>query len=191
MYMFPHFPCSKGIQKLRTTQEGLEILIAPWWPSQPWFPHLLRLCVDHPRFFPYRRDLLSQQGYVSCGRLCHLHVWRLSYQHFQAAGFSKDVSRLAAAPRRPSTNKMYDNRWLCFAHWATGQRFDPLGPKAAQIPTFLYDLFDTHVLSPQTIKGYRSCLASVLSHKSKTATVQGEAKTISGMIMSMELQRPR
>ena len=26
------------------------------WPSQPWFPHLLRLCVDHPCINPYRRD---------------------------------------------------------------------------------------------------------------------------------------
>ena len=48
-------------------------------------------------------------------------------QHYQAAGFS----RLAAAPRRPSTNRMYDDRWLRFANWATGQGFDPLGPTAA------------------------------------------------------------
>ena len=49
MYMFPPFPLiSKVIQKLNTTQEGEVILIAPWWPSQPWFPHLLHLCVDHP-----------------------------------------------------------------------------------------------------------------------------------------------
>ena len=42
-------------------------------------------------------------------------------QHYQAAGFSKEVSRLAAAPRRPSSNRMYDNRWLHFANWATGK----------------------------------------------------------------------
>ena len=30
-------------------------------------------------------------------------------QHYQAAGFSREVSRLAAAPRRLSTNKMYNN----------------------------------------------------------------------------------
>ena len=30
-------------------------------------------------------------------------------QHYQAAGFSREVSRLVAAPRRPSTNKMYNN----------------------------------------------------------------------------------
>ena len=76
-----------------------------------------------------------------------------------------------------------------FAHWATGQGFDPLGPTAAQITASLYDLFDTHGLSPQTIKGYRFCLASVLSRKGKTAAVQNE--TISDIIMSMELQKTR
>ena len=70
-YMFPPFPLLyKVIQKLRTTQTGEVILIAPWWPSQQRFPHLLCLCVDHPRFFPYRRDLLSQQGYISSGKSC-------------------------------------------------------------------------------------------------------------------------
>ena len=33
-------------------------------------------------------------------------------RHYKAAGFSDEVSRLAAAPRRPSTNRMYDDRWL-------------------------------------------------------------------------------
>ena len=45
---------------------GAEVfLVAPWWPKQSWFPHLLRLCVDHPLCFPYRRDLLSQQDSMS------------------------------------------------------------------------------------------------------------------------------
>ena len=79
MYMFPPFLLlNKVIQKLRTTQTGEVILIAPWWPSQPWFPHLLRLSVDHLlRFFHYRRNLLSQQGYISSGKSYHLHAWRL------------------------------------------------------------------------------------------------------------------
>ena len=74
MFMFPPFPLlSKVIQKLRTTQEAEVILIDPWWPSQPWFPHLLRH-VDHPLFFPYRRELLSQQGYVSDGKSYRLRA---------------------------------------------------------------------------------------------------------------------
>ena len=53
----------------------------------------------------------------------------------------------------------------------------------------LYYPFDTHGLSPQTIKGYRSCLASVLSRTSNAAVVQ--SKTISDMITSMDLKKPR
>ena len=81
MYMFPPFPLlSKVVQKLRSTQVAEVILVAPWWPSQPWFSHLLRLCVEHLLFLPYRQDLLSQQDqkYISDGKSFHLHVWRLS-----------------------------------------------------------------------------------------------------------------
>ena len=33
-------------------------------------------------------------------------------QHYQTAGLSNEVSRLTTAPRRPSTNRMYVDRWL-------------------------------------------------------------------------------
>ena len=110
-------------------------------------------------------------------------------RHYKAAGFSDEVSRLAAAPRRPSTNRMYDDRWRRFARWAAGQGFDPLDPTATQIASFLFDLFDTHGLSPQTIKGYRTCIGSVLNHTGRAKVVLH--RTISDMIASMELQRPR
>ena len=110
-------------------------------------------------------------------------------RHYKAAGFSDEVSRLAAAPRRPSTNRMYDDRWLRFARWAAGQGFDPLDPTAAQIASFLFHLFETHSLSPQTIKGYRTCLGSVLNRTGKARVILH--RTISDMIASMELQRPR
>ena len=84
---------------------------------------------------------------------------------------------------------MYYNRWFSFTYWDAGQGIDLLGATVAQIATFLYYLFDTHGLSPQTIKGYRSCLASVLCRTGKAAAVQ--AKTLSDMITSMELRRPR
>ena len=115
-------------------------MIAPWWPFQPWFPHLLALSVCGPP------SLLS----VPPGPSARMEAL---IQHYQATGFSKEVSRFVAAPKTPSTNRMYDDRWLCFAHWAAGQGNDPLGPIAVQIAAFLGYLFDTHGLSPQTIKG--------------------------------------
>ena len=110
-------------------------------------------------------------------------------RHYKATGFSEEVSRLAAAPRRPSTNRMYDDRWGRFTRWAAGQDVDPLNPTAAQVASFLFDLFDKHGLSPQTVKGYRTCIGSVLSRTGKTRIVLH--RTISDMIASMELQRPR
>ena len=90
VYMFPLFPLlNKVIQKLQSTQAAEVILIAPWWPKQSWFPHLLRLCVDHPLFFPNRRDLLSQQDqkYVSDVKSYHLQAWRLSCDTIKQQAF--------------------------------------------------------------------------------------------------------
>ena len=188
MYMFPPFPLlSKVVQKLRSTHVAEVILVAPWWPSQPWFPLLLRLCVEHPLILPYRQDLLSQQDqkYISDGKSFHSARMEALMRHYKAAGFSDEVSRLAAAPRRPSTNRMYDDRWRRFARWAAGQGVDPLNPTAAQVASFLFDLFDTHGLSPRTLKGYRTCIGSVLNRTGKTRVVLHRA--ISDMIASMEL----
>ena len=49
-------------------------------------------------------------------------------RHYKAAGFSDEVSRLAEAPRRPSTNHMYDDRWLRFTHWAARKNMIRLIP---------------------------------------------------------------
>ena len=54
--------------------------------------------------------LLSIPGYISSGKSYHLHDGGSYAQHYQEAGFSKKVSKLAKAPRRPSTNRMYDDR---------------------------------------------------------------------------------
>ena len=53
-------PAQQSHSQAQDDAGGEVILIAPWWLSQQWFPHLLRLCVDHSRFFQFRRDLLSQ-----------------------------------------------------------------------------------------------------------------------------------
>ena len=90
MYMFPPFPLlNKVMQKLRSTQVAEVILVVPWWLSQSWFPHLPRLCVEHPLVLPYRRDFLSQQDqkYISDGKSYHLHVWRLSCNTIKQQAF--------------------------------------------------------------------------------------------------------
>ena len=77
----------------------------------------------------------------------------------------------------------------CWCLQRSHRAFDPLSPTVAQIASFLYTRFDIHGLSLQTIKGYRTCLGSVLNRTGKAKVVLH--KTISDMIASMELQRPR
>ena len=88
--MFPPFSLlNKVIQKFQSIQAAEVILTAPWWPKQSSFPHLLRLCVDHPLWFPYHQDLLSQQDqkYVSDEKSYHLHAWRLSCDTIKQQAF--------------------------------------------------------------------------------------------------------
>ena len=155
------------------------------------FPHLLRLCVEHPLVLPYRRDLLSQQDqkYISDGKLFHLHAWRLSCDTTKRQAFQTRSlgSRQPLGDLQPIACMTIDG--VASFDGLQDKAFDPLDPTAAQIASFLFDLFDTHGLSPQTIKGYRTCIGSVLGRTGRTRVVLN--RTISDMIASMELQRPR
>ena len=93
-----------------------------------------------PSVFP-----ISPRSTVTTGTETHLG-WKVVpsarmealMQHYKAAGFSDEVSRLAAAARQPSTDRMYNDRWLRFTQWPARERFDLLSPTAAQIAAFLY-----------------------------------------------------
>ena len=50
-YAFPPFALIPRILfKLKRDQIDL-VLVCPWWPSQPWFPQVIRMCIDIPRVF--------------------------------------------------------------------------------------------------------------------------------------------
>ena len=113
MYLFPPFPLlSKVIQELRSTQAAEVVLIAPWWPSQLLFPHLPRLCVEHPCVLslPSRSSVPARSEACLGWKVVPSARMEVLMRHYKAAGFSDEVFRLAAAPKRPSTNRMYDDR---------------------------------------------------------------------------------
>ena len=134
--------------------------------------HLLQLHLDHSFIFPYRRDLLSQQSFVSDGESYHLCALRLS-----------------CSTTKHQNYRLYDDRWLCLL---TGPQDRELIRACSQSYSlnshFLYPLFDIQGLASND-QGYRICLASALIRTGKAAAVQG--RTVSSMIATMELQRPR
>ncbi len=57
-YAFPPFSLlTRVLQKVEADSSEM-VLVAPVWPTQPWFPRLLRLCVDFPRILPGNPQLL-------------------------------------------------------------------------------------------------------------------------------------
>ena len=160
-------PAQQGYSETTVDTGGRRNTDSPLVAKTGMFLHLLllRLCVDHPLFFPYRRDLLLQQDqrYISDRKSYRLHAWRLSCDTTRQQAFQ---TRSLGLPRHLG---------------------DPQ-PIICTMASFLYSLFDTG-LSPQTIKGYRTCLGSVLNRTAKAKVVLH--RTISDMIASMELQRPR
>ena len=88
IYLFPPFCLvSRVLSKLHNEQcEGF--LIAPLWPTQPWFPHLLHLLIDCPFLLPRTTSVLThpsrqaaelpQMSLIAC---------RLSGKAFLAAAY--------------------------------------------------------------------------------------------------------
>lgn len=73
LYAFPPLPLIWPTLR-RVHKEGHRLLlVAPYWPAQPWFPLLHSLCRSTPWRLPDRRDLLSQLG----GQIWHPSPHRL------------------------------------------------------------------------------------------------------------------
>ncbi|KAG0432867.1 hypothetical protein HPB47_020446 [Ixodes persulcatus] len=100
LYAFPPFSLvSRCIAKLQTSNSPL-ILVAPVWPSQPWYASLLHHSFEEPRLLPQSHDLLrSHDGQVhpmlSTGSLT-LAAWRLTNSSKHIANFR---SRLHTSSR--------------------------------------------------------------------------------------------
>ena len=81
------------------------LLIAPFWPRQPWFPRLTRMLVHRPVILPRRPDILSQprSGFVHpAPENLYLTCWVLSRNPSVQRAFRNGLRRSprAAAERR-------------------------------------------------------------------------------------------
>ena len=61
-YAFPSFSIL-GRVLAKVQQDGATgMLVTPFWSTQPWFPQLLELLIDHPRLLQPMKDLLQLNG---------------------------------------------------------------------------------------------------------------------------------
>jgi hypothetical protein len=80
-YAYPPFSLIPAVLRKVESDQAEVILVAPLWPRQGWFTHLLKLLSDHPRTLPFREDLMCLGRKWMPRRnqeLLKLTVWRLS-----------------------------------------------------------------------------------------------------------------
>ena len=104
----PHRPAAQGCTKSQTCRI---ILIAPGWPTKPWFWDLVEMSLDIPRQLPPTHTLLKQplnnQHHANPTSL-NLHVWYLGVQHsnnmVSLQKWQKELLLLRDSQQDPSTH---------------------------------------------------------------------------------------
>lgn len=108
------------LTKARTTNASLILLVAPVWPSQPWYPTLLELLVDFPRLLPQWQDLILQvEGMDLPEILPQLAVWPISPNDLKQKNFQKE---LRSSSWHPGDRRQPSHMTRCFRDGFAGVR---------------------------------------------------------------------
>lgn len=100
MYMFPPFSLiTKCVQKL-LVEGGDALLIAPLWPTQPWFSQVMKMLLEVPVLLPRTRLLYLPAHPQRQHPLPHLRLiaCRLSGDPTKQRTFQQKLSQLYAVP---------------------------------------------------------------------------------------------
>ena len=103
------------------------VLIAPFWPQQPWFSELLQLLVSAPICLPLFPRLLTQSKRKFLHQnlpLLNLHAWELLKNQSEVKKFLKVVANFVSKSRRKSTQKVYDTKWVVYSNWCHRKKID-------------------------------------------------------------------
>ena len=188
-YAFP--PISLISRVLRKIEAELckIILIAPFWPCQPWFQRIVNLLIHPPILLPLRVVVsTSLQDPPADPRDTSPDVLAVVERSLRTAGLSANAASMAARGRRVSTLKAYNSRLRHFYRWCRQKTISPSTASIGEISDFLMELFSHH-LSFATIKGYRSAIAAIHTGFPDGSTVSNST-LLKQLYCGMYISRP-
>ena len=154
----------KGIGK--GTQGKMHLtIVAPIWPTQPWFPVLAEMLIDFPRLLPQMTDLYLP-GFL--GNELPLHqpfwnsaVWHISGEQSSSMAFQEKLLHFLQQRLRHSSGKNYEHGWRTFARWWNNQQFEDSIISPARVASFLHEMFQKN-FSYSTCNGFRSAISATV-----------------------------
>jgi len=161
-YAFPPF-CLIGQVLSKIVKDGASlILIAPVWPTQPWYAQILKMITEPPILIPPVRDLLtSPQGtnhpLMQNGQLT-LAVWHLSGSVLKQKAFQSNLQHSCSTPdvQGPSWLMQCPGKWNCWCHQ---QQVDPVCASVGHLANFL-TVQQVRGLEYSSLNIYRSALSA-------------------------------
>ena len=114
-YAFPPFRLVRQVINKFLESTNCEItLVALWWPQQEWFPELQRLVRFPPVALPLRRDFSDSPTFIisTAIRGCCVFMCGTVRRFAREWGISSAVARQLANCHWPSSQRLYQHRWL-------------------------------------------------------------------------------
>ena len=116
------------------------IVIAPLWPTQPWFTRLMELLIDNPIIMPktkfHIRTKTPASGNISSNSLsCVRKLYR-------KRGFSKQTVNIIMSSWKLGTKKQYQTFTKIWFQYCSEEQVNSVRPTLDNILEFLASLFD-------------------------------------------------
>ena len=93
-YAFPPFALiGRCLRQVISQKVEQLVLITPVWPTQPWYPLVLQLCIDLPLLLPISADLLMKDNQTHPLTNLQLAGWKLSANVSKQLKFQQKLER--------------------------------------------------------------------------------------------------
>ena len=139
-YAFPPFTLiGRCLQQIVLQNVEQLILIAPVWPSQPWYTLLLQLCIDHPLLFPMSPTVLTREN--QSHPLPNLQLETIG-KCYKTANILESTRNILLAAWQKNTTSAYASAWNKWVSWCDPRKINPLSAPIGSILEFLKDQFE-------------------------------------------------
>ena len=165
------------------------ILIAPIWPTQVWWPQMLRLLIRHPVALPQQKSLLKLPNKKGTPPSCKNGVNGLLHirESYEARGISESSCNLLMASWRPGTQKQYQVYIQKWSHFCTQRKINHNQPTVEQALDFFTHLYEQG-LTYSAINTARSALSSYITLEDGTSL--GQHPLVSRLLRGIFQSKP-